>query len=75
MRRWRSYRAPEVVVSSVSGMRAVVLVIGDQPLLRMQAVDLVEDAGFEVIEASRVDEAVRILEGAATSYWSSLTST
>lgn len=51
------------MVSNVSGLRAVVLVIGDQPLLRMGAVDLVEDAGFEVAEASTVDEAMRILMG------------
>ena len=42
--------------------RAAVLVIEDEPLLRMMAVDLVEDAGFEAIEAWDVSEALRILE-------------
>jgi CheY-like chemotaxis protein len=42
--------------------RKIVLVVEDEPLLRMMAVDLVEDAGFEAIEASNADEAVRILE-------------
>jgi CheY-like chemotaxis protein len=42
--------------------RQVVLVVEDEPLLRMMAADLVEDAGFEAIEASDADEAVAILE-------------
>jgi CheY-like chemotaxis protein len=42
--------------------RQTVLVVEDEPLLRMMAVDLVEDAGFDVIEASDADEAVTILE-------------
>lgn len=39
------------------------LVIEDQPLLRMMAVDLVEEAGFTALEASGAAEAIRILEG------------
>lgn len=42
--------------------RPIVLVVEDEPLLRMMAVDLVEDAGFEAVEAADADEAVRILE-------------
>lgn len=42
--------------------RAVVLVVEDEPILRMMAVDLVEDAGFEAVEAMGADDAVRILE-------------
>ena len=42
--------------------RPVVLVVEDEPILRIDAVDLVEDAGFEAIEAAGADEAVRILE-------------
>ncbi len=41
---------------------AIVLVVEDEPLLRMMAVDLVEGAGFEAVEASDADEATRILE-------------
>ena len=41
---------------------AVVLVVEDEPLQRMMAADLVERAGFEVVEAGSADEAVRILE-------------
>lgn len=42
--------------------RPVVLVVEDQPILRIMAVDLAEDAGFEVIDTASADEAVRILE-------------
>lgn len=42
--------------------RKVVLVVEDEPLLRMMAADLVEEAGFDPIEAANADEAVRILE-------------
>lgn len=43
--------------------RIVVLVVEDEPLQRMMAVDLVIDAGFDVVEAGSADEAVEILEG------------
>lgn len=39
-----------------------ILVVEDEPLLRMMAVDLVEDAGFEALEAANADEAIKILE-------------
>lgn len=42
--------------------RQVVLIVEDEPLLRMMAVDLVEDAGFEALEAGDADEAVHLLE-------------
>lgn len=42
--------------------RGAALVIEDQPVLRMQAVDLVEAAGLEVLEASGADDALRLLE-------------
>ncbi|QDG94418.1 response regulator (plasmid) [Rhizobium sp. NIBRBAC000502774] len=34
------------------------LIVEDEPLIRLCAVDLVEDAGFEAIEASTADEAL-----------------
>jgi CheY-like chemotaxis protein len=49
-------------VSAGAGGRNAVLVIEDQPVMRMAAVDLVEDAGFEALEASGATEAVRLLE-------------
>jgi DNA-binding NtrC family response regulator len=42
--------------------KQVVLVVEDEPLLRMMAIDLVEDAGFEALEARDATEAVAILE-------------
>lgn len=43
----------------------MLLVVEDEPLLRMMAVDLAEDAGFEVVEAANAAEAVAILEARA----------
>jgi CheY-like chemotaxis protein len=45
-----------------SAAPAVVLVVEDEMLLRMRAVDMVEDAGFTSVEALDADEAVAILE-------------
>jgi CheY-like chemotaxis protein len=40
----------------------VVLVVEDEPLIRMIAVAALGDAGFEVVEAGSADEAIVILE-------------
>ena len=40
----------------------VVLVVEDEGFVRLMAVDMLEDAGFEVIEAGTADEAWAILE-------------
>jgi CheY-like chemotaxis protein len=53
-RRKESMETPHKVV--------VVLVVEDEALLRTMAVHIVEDAGFEPLEATSADEAVRILE-------------
>ena len=42
--------------------RRLILVVDDEALVRMSAVDVVEEAGFGVVEASDADEAIRILE-------------
>lgn len=42
--------------------KAIVLVVEDEPILRMVAASLVEEAGFEPVEASNADEAIRLLE-------------
>jgi DNA-binding NtrC family response regulator len=41
---------------------AVVLVVEDEMLLRMRAVDMVEDAGYLPVEAIDADEALAILQ-------------
>jgi len=43
-------------------MRKSVLIVEDEPLLRLLAMDLVEEAGFIAVEASNADEAIAILE-------------
>lgn len=40
----------------------VLLVVEDEPLLRMLAVDVGEEAGFDVVAAANADDAVAILE-------------
>jgi CheY-like chemotaxis protein len=40
----------------------VVLIVEDEFLLRMDAVDMIAAAGFEVVEAANADEAIEILE-------------
>jgi CheY-like chemotaxis protein len=47
---------------AISGQRPVVLVVEDESLVRMNAMTMVEQAGFEAIAASDADEAIRILE-------------
>jgi len=46
----------------VESKRPVVLIVEDELLLRMNAVDMIEVAGFEVVEAANADEAIEILE-------------
>ena len=50
-------------MSELVSRKPVVLVVEDEALLRMNAVDIIEDAGFEVVEASNADDAIAILEG------------
>ena len=42
--------------------RSVVLLVEDEPLVRMLAADILEEAGFEVIEAATGPQALRLLE-------------
>ena len=51
-----------MMVPDHSAVPAVVLIVEDEMLLRMRAVDMVEDAGFTSVEAVDADEAVAILE-------------
>jgi CheY-like chemotaxis protein len=44
-----------------SSKRPVVLIVEDELLIRMNAVEMVESAGFEVVEAGDADEAIAIL--------------
>jgi CheY-like chemotaxis protein len=42
--------------------RHVVLIVEDEPFVRLTGADLLAEAGFEVLEAGNGDEALRILE-------------
>ena len=42
--------------------RAVILVVEDEVLIRMAAVQMLEDAGFVVLEAGNADDAISVLE-------------
>lgn len=50
------------MAQSRSPGRPVVLIVEDEPLMRLMAIDVVEDAGFDAVEATDADEAIRILE-------------
>jgi CheY-like chemotaxis protein len=54
------WKPPDMMVHSVAA--PVVLVVEDEMLLRMRAVDMVEDAGYTSVEAVDADEAVEILQ-------------
>lgn len=43
-------------------MKIVVLVVEDEPIIRMNAVTVIEDAGYDVLEAGNADDAILLLE-------------
>ena len=48
--------------SSLTAATPIILIVEDELVLRMRAADIVEDAGFESIQAINADEAIKILE-------------
>ena len=50
------------MISNPTGPSPNVLVVEDEMVMRMRAVDIVEDAGFTPVEAVNADEALSILE-------------
>jgi two-component sensor histidine kinase/CheY-like chemotaxis protein len=50
------------MASGSSAVVRAVLVVEDEMLLRMRAVDMVEDAGFTAVEAINADDAIAVLE-------------
>jgi two-component sensor histidine kinase/CheY-like chemotaxis protein len=55
-------KVPVTMATSPSPALRAVLVVEDEMMLRMRAVDMVEDAGFTPIEAVNADDALAILE-------------
>jgi len=49
-------------MGSSAPKRPVVLVVEDEALLRMDAVNMITAAGFAVVEAANADDAIEILE-------------
>ncbi|MDI3560626.1 response regulator [Bradyrhizobium sp. Arg816] len=45
----------------MSSLKPVILIVEDEFLLRMDSVEVIEEAGFEVIPAGNADEAIAIL--------------
>jgi CheY-like chemotaxis protein len=50
------------MTSAIENRLRAVLIVEDEPLLRLHVVDIVEEAGFVAIEAKSADEAIAILE-------------
>jgi two-component sensor histidine kinase/ActR/RegA family two-component response regulator len=55
-------KVPGTMASTDSAALRTVLVVEDEMMLRMRAVDMVEDAGFTSVEAVNADDALAILE-------------
>jgi two-component system, response regulator PdtaR len=51
-----------MMAGSPNRSQSVVLIVEDEPLLRMLAVEVVEEAGFVALEAGDAEEAVALLE-------------
>ena len=43
-------------------MKTVILIVEDEALIRMSAVQMLEDAGFATVDVSNADDAIKILE-------------
>lgn len=52
-------------MSEVNSAPRYVLVVEDEPIIRMNAVDMLEEAGFEVLEAVNADAVLRLLKAKA----------
>jgi two-component system, response regulator PdtaR len=50
------------IVTRSETKQHIVLIVEDEFLIRMDAVDMIRAAGFEVVEAANADEAILILE-------------
>jgi two-component system, response regulator PdtaR len=46
----------------IGGARPVVLIVEDEILLRLHVSEIIEDGGFDVIEAENADDAISVLE-------------
>lgn len=51
-----------MTLTTATNTRITILVVEDESIIRMNAVAMIEDAGYAVIEASNADEAIVLLE-------------
>jgi CheY-like chemotaxis protein len=49
-------------MNSVGVRRPVILIVEDDFFLRIHAAEMIQDAGFDIVEAGNADEAIAILE-------------
>jgi CheY-like chemotaxis protein len=49
-------------MSDFATQRPIVLMVEDEALIRLNAVEMITAAGYEVLEAANADEAIEILE-------------
>jgi CheY-like chemotaxis protein len=49
-------------MNSAGVRRPVILIVEDELFLRMYAAEMIQDAGFDIVEAGNADEAIAILE-------------
>ena len=52
-------------MSSPTTKRPIVLIVEDETLIRMDAIEMIVAAGYEVLEAANADQAIEILEARA----------
>jgi CheY-like chemotaxis protein len=57
-----------VVADRAAEVSIIVLIVEDEALLRMNAAEIIRDAGFEVIETTNADEAISVLEARSDVY-------
>jgi CheY-like chemotaxis protein len=53
---------PTVMPAMRASSHLCILVVDDEPMIRMTAADLLADAGYDVVEAANADEALRLIE-------------
>ena len=52
-------------MSSPTTKRPIILIVEDEMLIRMDAIEMIVAAGYEVLEAANADQAIEILEARA----------
>jgi CheY-like chemotaxis protein len=59
---WQEHLSAFIGSTTMGQAKPTILVVEDEPLLRMYAADLLEENGFGVVEAANADAALKLLE-------------